>query len=559
MSNIKDSDLLLQRFYHFLDKNPDRTYLFQPHSGGQVTEYSFQQVFDQAARMASYLNSLGLEHQSKIAILSKNCAHFFMAELAIWMAGHVTVALYPTLNEETVQFILEHSESKLLFVGKLDEGPWKEMKPAIPEGLECVAFPLSPDGESYTKWEDITSKQEPVEGRPTRGADEHSLIIYTSGSTGRPKGVLHSFRTISVPTVGLSKILEMTPEDRHISYLPLAHGMDRWLSACMSLYNGSQVYFAESLPTFVQDLKRARPTVFVSVPRLWLKFQLGVMAKMSPFAQFLMKLPVIGGVIKKKVLEGLGLGHARFAGSGSAPIPGELIQWYRDLGLELLEGYGMSENFNYSHLTMPGRGRVGYIGHPYPDVEHRLSEEGEIQVKSPGTMLGYYKAEDLTKECFTEDGWLKTGDRGEIDSDGRLKITGRVKELFKTSKGKYVAPAPIENIINVNPNVELSLVSGSGYPETYAVVQLAEELLPKLGNAGEKERITKELTELLHSTNAEIEHHEKIGFIVIASERWTIEDGQLTPTQKIKRNAIESQYEDKVDGWYAAGEKVIWA
>src|SRR5690606_24909900 len=206
------------------------------------------------------------------------------------------------------------------------------------------------------------------------------------------------------------------------------------------------VFFSESIGAFVHDMQRARPTLFISVPRLWLKFQHGVFAKVpEKRLSLLLKIPILSHFVKKKVLRGLGLDACRFAGSGSAPIPEELLTWYHDLGLELLEGYGMSENFCYSHISAPGRARVGYVGEPYPEVEQRINELGEIEVKSPGNMLGYFKAPEKTAETITPDGFLKTGDIGEIDAEGRLKITGRVKDLFKTSKGKYVAPAPIEN------------------------------------------------------------------------------------------------------------------
>jgi len=556
MTTLSDDQLLLQRFYSHCENRGKDVFLTQPVGGGEVLDYTFLDVLDEAKRMAAHLRSLELPAQSKIAMISKNCAHFFMADLAIWMAGHVSVALYPTLIRDTVSYILDHSDAELLFVGKLDT--WDEVKHGIPEGMRQIALPLAPKTD-LPAWDDITASVEPIEDTPVRGMDDEALLIYTSGSTGQPKGVLHTFRTICAPTVGLVSLLKIKSSDRGLSYLPLAHSMDRWLSECVGTYVGSHVFFAESLDTFVQDLARARPTVFVSVPRLWLKFQLGVFAKLPPKKlKTLLKLPVIKGVIKKKILGNLGLDSARFAGSGSAPIPAELLAWYRNLGLELLEGYGMSENFNYSHLTMPGKGRAGYIGHPYPDVEHRISEEGEILVKSPGTMVGYYKQPELTAEAFTEDGFLKTGDRGEIDSDGRLRITGRVKELFKTSKGKYVAPAPIENLINVNENVELSCVSGSGYPMTHVVVQLAEALQPKLGDASVREAIARDLDALVDRVNGEIEAFEKIGFVVVAAEPWTIEGGQLTPTMKMKRPNIEDLYTEKLDEWYASGTKVIW-
>ena len=486
----------------------------------------------------------------------KNCAHFFMAELAIWMAGHVSVALYPTLNEDTVKYILEHCEAKAVFVGKLDD--WDTMKGGVPASLPHIALPLAPETE-FVGWDEITSKSDPIAGDPVRGLDDEALMIYTSGSTGTPKGVMHSFRTITGPTKGISDLLSFSPQDRVLSYLPLAHGMDRWLSMCCTLYSGAQVFFAEKLSTFKFDLQRARPTLFLSVPRLWRKFQLGVFAKMPPKKlDLFFKIPIFNRIVKKKILGQLGLDDCRFAGSGSAPIPAELLAWYRNLGLELLEGYGMSENFNYSHITMPGRGRPGYIGHPYPDVACKLSDAGEILVKSPGNMVGYYKQPDLTAESFTEDGYLRTGDKGELDEEGRLRITGRIKEIFKTSKGKYVAPVPIENLLGNDPNVELALVSGSGMPVTHAVLMLAEELQPRLGDPEVKARVTAELEALLESVNREVEGYERMGFLVVANAPWTIADGQLTPTMKIRRGVIEKQYEPQHEAWYAAGKKVIW-
>jgi long-chain acyl-CoA synthetase len=556
MAVLSDNDLLLQRFWHHVHTRPDAVWITQPFDGGQTLDYTWAQVADRAKRMAAYLRSLELPPQSKIALISKNCAHFFIAELAVWMAGHATVAIYPTLDEDTVRYILEHSEAKLVFVGKLDE--WDNMKGGVPAGLPHIAFPLAPPTD-FPTFDEIVSEYEPIEDEPVRDADDISLMIYTSGSTGTPKGVLHSFATITAPTVGICKLLEFTPEDRYLSYLPLAHGMDRWLAFCCTMYSGVHVYFAESLTSFVQDLNRARPTLFLSVPRLWLKFQLGVYKKMPPKKlNLLLKIPILSGIVKKKILTGLGLDQVRFAGSGSAPISAELLAFYRGLGLELLEGYGMSENFNYSHLTMPGRGRPGYIGHPYNDVECKLSESGEILVKSPGNMVGYYKAPDLTAEAFTEDGFLRTGDQGEMDEEGRLRITGRVKEIFKTSKGKYVAPAPIENLINDDPNVELSLVGGSGMPMTHGVLQLAEDLVPKLDDPEVRARLDAELEALLSKVNGQLVNFERLGFLVVAKDRWTIADGHLTPTQKIRRPILEKQYEPKHEAWYASGKKVIW-
>ncbi|MCP4872985.1 MAG: AMP-binding protein [Proteobacteria bacterium] len=556
---MSNGPLLLEAFYALADAKPDKVLFTQPTGGGATVDYTRGEVLDRALRMSAHISSLGLEPGTRIAMASKNCAHFIITELAIWMAGCTTVALYPTANTDTVSYVIEHSDAKLLFVGKLDT--WEsEIKAAVPEGMPMIKLPLSPAGVDCPSFDEIIAKTEPPAERPTRDGDDTALFIYTSGSTGRPKGVMHGFKQMSFVAHGVVEALEITENDRSLSYLPLAHVFERAYLECTLLVAGSHLFFAESLDTFQKDLQRAAPTLFISVPRLWLKFQLGVFKKMPPKKlDLFLKIPILSGIVKKKLLTALGLQDVRLAGSGSAPIPGELIAWYRRLGLNLLEGYAMSEDFAFSHLSTLQHNEPGYVGVPYPGVEVKLSDAGEILIKSPGAMQGYYKQEELTKDCYTEDGYFKTGDRGERKPSGLLKITGRVKEIFKTSKGKYVAPAPIENIINNSPIVELSCVSGSGQPAAYSLVVLAEELRPKMKDAGFRDEYGPQLEELLAEVNRKVEHHETLHCLVIVDGGWEISNDFLTPTMKIKRTTIEDAYEANVDGWYAQGAKVVWA
>jgi long-subunit acyl-CoA synthetase (AMP-forming) len=549
--------LALERIYHWEKTRPNDVFFTQPMGGGAVKDYTFKQMMDETRRIAAFLKSLNLPEKSNVALMSKNTAYWIMTDLAIWMAGHVSVPLYPTLNAETVAQILDHSESKLMFVGKLDT--WDEMKKGVPGGLRCVAMPLSPKTD-FEKWEDLLGKHPPMADSPVRPKGDLATIIYTSGSTGVPKGVMHSFEAMGVSAFGIGRHLGVRQDDRMLSYLPLAHAFERFIVEANSLHYGFHVFFAESLETFVQDLQRARPTLFVSVPRLWLKFQAGVFAKMPPKKlDRLLKIPVVSKIVKKKILKGLGFDAVRFAGSGSAPIPPDVIQWYRDLGLELLEGYGMSENFSYSHVSYPGRARVGYVGEAYPEVQARISAEGEIQVKSPGNMLGYYKAPDLTKEMFTEDGFLKTGDQGEVDDKGRYKITGRVKDLFKTSKGKYVAPAPIENHLMTSEHVEQACCTGVAQPQPHGLLMLSESTRGRMKkNDLSKDVVTKDLEKHLGWVNQQLPQHEQLDFFVVVKEPWLIENGFLTPTMKIKRATLEKHYGPKADGWYSTKQKVIW-
>ncbi len=552
---------ILDYIYDHEAKLTDRVYLTQPLGGGQVTDYTWGQTLDQARRMAAHLQSRGFEPGSRIAILSKNCAHFFMAEIAIWMAGYTTVAIFPTETAETINFVLDHSGASLVFVGKLDT--WEQQEPGVPAGLPRIAFPLAPKT-AIEGWDAIVARTQPLKGNPSRKNDDLAMLIYTSGSTGQPKGVMHSFERITEASEGIMKDIKSrigaNVENRVMSYLPLAHVFERaWVESGSFIDGKTHVFFADSLDTFLQDLNRARPTTFISVPRLWLKFQHGVFAKMpAKKLDRLLSIPILGRIVGRKVLKGLGLDQALLAGSGSAPIPAALISWYRRLGLNLIEGYAMTEDFAYSHNSTPEINEPGCVGVPLAGVKVRISEEGEILIKSPGQMVGYYKRPDLTAEVFTDDGFFRTGDRGERRADGLLKITGRVKELFKTSKGKYVAPAPIENMLNAHPMIELSLVSGVGQPSAYAMVVLSEELRPKTKDASVRAEVEKELTALLKSVNQKVADYEKLQMIVIASEPWSIENGFLTPTMKIRRARIESAVEKQLPSWYGKKGAVQW-
>jgi long-chain acyl-CoA synthetase len=559
---VTQQTLILDRVYEHEARRGNQAYLTQPVGGGEVVSYTWAQVLDEARRMAAHLKSQGLEPGARVAILSKNCAHFFMAELAIWMAGGTTVAIFPTESADTVRFILEHSEASLLFVGKLDT--WRAQEPGVDRALPRIAFPLAPQTD-FDTWDAIVARTPPVEGRPARQPDDLAMLIYTSGSTGRPKGVMLSFAAVSVTADNIHHYLRQSVgpdvDVRLLSYLPLAHSMERaWVGAASLAGGEAHIYFAESLDTFIEDLRRARPTLFISVPRLWLKFQLGVFSRIPPKKlDLLLRVPLLGHKVGQKVLTGLGLEEVRLAGSGSAPLPADLIRWYRRLGLQLLEGYGMTEDNSYSHISTAQHNEPGYVGVPMPGVEVRLSDEGEILIKSPGQFSGYFKQPELTAECFTEDGFFRTGDLGERRPDGLLKITGRVKELFKTAKGKYVAPVPIENQLNAHPMVEMAIVSGVGQPAPYGLVMLAEHLRDKLGAPAMRAQVEAGLAGLLREVNAALPDYQQLRMLVVAREPWSIENGCLTPTMKLKRAGIEASVEGQMPGWYVAKGPVIWA
>jgi len=560
MTTIAPEFLALQRLYHWEKTAPGRIALTQPMGGGVVKDYTWAQVADEVRRMATHLQSHGWEPGTKVAILSKNCAWWLMSDLAIWMAGYISVPLYPTLAPDTIRQILSHSEAKACFVGKLDG--WEGMKPGVPADLPCISYPLSPPDaiKNYEGWDDLCARSQPLKGEPVRAADELATLIYTSGTTGRPKGVMHSFGNFAWALDKGIKRIPMGADDRMLSYLPLAHVVERVLVEHGWLRTGMRVYFAESLETFTADVQRARPTIFFSVPRLWVKFQHGVHHKM-PAAKLdrLLSIPIIGGLVRRKILKALGLDQCRFAAGGAAPMPVALLAWYRRLGLPVNEGYGMTENLALSHITLPGRNQEGTVGPTYEGVDARIDPQtGEIQMRSSALMLGYYKEPELTRETFTADGWLRTGDKGQIDAEGKLKITGRVKDLFKTSKGKYVAPAPIEDKLVMHDVVEACVVTGANMGQPLGIVMLNAETVARVGDPTHKTEIETSLAEHMRAINETLDPHEQLQCIVVVTTAWTVDNDVITPTFKVKRNRIEDLYAANYERWEASGKKVIW-
>jgi long-chain acyl-CoA synthetase len=555
--SVPTDALALQRLYHWERHASARVVLTQPLGGGATRDYTWAQLIDESRRMAAHLQSLGFEPGSRIAILSKNCAHWLMADFAIWMAGFVSVPLYPTLAAGTIRQILEHSEARLLFIGKLDG--WDAMKPGVPAALPCIAMPLAPPT-ACVQWTAVVAATEPLRGEPVRDGAELATIMYTSGTTGMPKGVMHSFGTFGWSIQAALARVGLAGDTRMLSYLPLAHVAERTLVEHGLLATSMHVFFAESLETFGADLQRARPTCFFSVPRLWVKFQQGVHAKM-PAAKLarLLKIPILRRIVAKKVLRAIGLDRCTLAAGGAAPMPPELLAWYASLGLPIVEVYGMTENCGVSHATLPGIQRPGTVGKAYDGVQSRLDpQSGEIQMKSPGLMLGYYKEPGLTRDALTADGWLHTGDKGQLDAEGNLRITGRVKDLFKTSKGKYVAPAPIEDQLVMNGAVEACVVTGANLGQPLGIVMLNAEAARRALDAGQRQAMELSLAAHLDAINARLDPHEQLDCLVVVSDPWTVDNGFITPTFKVKRNRIEEVYGVLYERWVETRRRVVW-
>jgi long-chain acyl-CoA synthetase len=447
-----------------------------------------------------------------------------------------------------------------MFVGKL--GGWDEMRAGVADDIHRITFPLSPDNVrgDHIDWDQIMSHFEPMADSPAQSLDDVGTIIYTSGTTGMPKGVMHSFRTMA--TVGaLSGELYTTSEaDRMLSYLPLAHVAERVAVEINQLYHGFQVFFSNSLDTFADDLRRARPTLFFAVPRIWTKLQQRVLEQVpEKKLERLLSLPIIGGFTRRKLTRALGMDSVRIGISGAAPLSTALLAWYQRLGIEILEGYAMSENFAYSHSTPLGESKIGYVGCANPMVDCKISEQGEILVKSPTNMLGYYKEPELTADAIDAEGYVHTGDKGEIDELGRLKITGRIKEIFKTSKGKYVAPAPIEDLLARNTSLEQVCVTGADLPQPIVLVTLSEQAAALLNLETKKAELVAALEQLIAETNAQLDKHENLACMVIFSSAWTVESNLITPTLKIKRAIVDEKFQPNYENWCSSPEKIVFS
>lgn len=522
----------LQNLQHNVSRHPNKTYLHQP-VNRQWQEYSWSDVDHQARCIASALKSQGFDKGAKIGILSKNCAHWVIADLAIMMAGMVSVPIYPTAERTNISHIIKHANLNAIFIGKLDSPD--EARVAIGDDILSIAFPY-PAPSTTVQFSDWLTDFEPLVNVHQSAIDDIATIVYTSGSTGRPKGVVLSYKNMASVAQNLVDIFNVSTDFRAISYLPLAHIVER-SNEYLGLYAGFEVFFVESLDTFIDDLQYAQPTGFISVPRLWTIFQGNILNKISQNKlMLLLSIPLLKHWFAKKIRKALGLDNAQWFVSGTAPIALSLLHWYEKINMPISEGWGMTETsgascLNYPYSTLSS----GTIGKPLPCVEMRLSTEGEILIRGDAVFSEYYLDPQSTEASFSS-GWFHTGDCAEINEQGEYTIIGRIKDKFKTSKGKYVAPVPIESLLCTNLDIEQVCLIGSGMKQPVALI-----VLTAMVNKRDIE-VANRLKTTLSEVNAELESHQKVDCVFICHEAWSVENNLLTPSMKIKRNVIEKKY-----------------
>ncbi|MFH4748860.1 AMP-binding protein [Vibrio harveyi] len=534
------------------EERPNEVYLKQI-INRQFVEFTYAEVADKALKLVTALRNLGVQPGEKVALVSKNCAEWFICDLAMMLGDYVSVPIFPTAGADTIEYCITHSESKALIGGKLDDpAATQQVIDSMPD-LISIALPYDTAPKCQYQFTEIIADVEPSAERPQHHDDKLMSLVYTSGTSGLPKGAMLTYGAFSWSVQQLINHIGIQENDRLFSYLPLAHITERVYIFGSSIMGGVTTAFPESLDTFIEDVKMHRPTLFISVPRLWTLFQQRIQDKLpQKKLNILLKIPFVNSLIKKKLADGLGLDQARVLGCGSAPVSPALLEWYRSVGLNITEAWGMTESFAYSTLNYPFRAdKIGSVGNAGPGIELKIADDDEIMVRGKGLFSGYYKNDIATQESFDSEGWLHTGDIGSIDADGYLTIQGRKKDTFKTAKGKFVAPVPIEKKLFEYSRVEMMCLIGLGLPAPILLV------VPHDFPNFDKERYARTTRKVVARMNQELESHEQIKGVLMIQDPWSIENGILTPTLKIKRHVLEQKYHEIGHNW-PKGELVVW-
>jgi long-chain acyl-CoA synthetase len=568
---------------------------------GEWKTISYRKVFNRVRRVSAALGDLGLERGDRAAILSGNRPEWAIADYGCLCAGIVDVPIYSTLTAGQVQFVLANSGARLVFVEDREQlDKILEVQDELPDLKRIVVFDR-PSGElpdRVMSWADFMARGAArIEGvaddafRAEAGAISHrdvATILYTSGTTGDPKGVMLTHNNLRSNVKASEQILPIDERDTTLSFLPLSHVFQRMVDYLL-FHRGCAIYYAQSMDTVADDLKSVRPTVVVSVPRLYEKVYQKVtaadgvkgtlvawargvgdrwaearLAGRKPPVTVRTQYRLAKRLVFSKIKEGVG-GRLRYFVSGGAPLAPEINKFFFSAGVVILEGYGLTEtspvtNVNSPH-DFPANFRIGTVGKPVPGTEVRIEEDGEILVRGPQVMKGYYNLPEATREALDDNGWFRTGDIGEIDDDGFLTITDRKKDIIVTAGGKNMAPQPLENRLKSNRFFDQPVLLGD--QERFITLLLVPDFEVVEGWAKqegidasdrrrllENERLHRHLMKEMEGALQDFARYEIPKKIVLVDEPFTIEDGSLTPTQKVKRRVVQKRHAERLKEVY---------
>lgn len=588
-------------FFAAVERNLDRMMLYR--ENGKWLAISSHEFGRRVAHLAHALDDLGIRSRDRIAILSENRPEWSMADMACLLLGAVTVPLYTTLTAEQTAFVLRDSGCRAIFVSSdqqlhkvLSVFPQTHLeKVFVMDSLEFTGD-LAPFAQRCMTLDQMTRNDPSRDGlspeleRRARGAapDDLATIVYTSGTTGASKGAMLTHGNIASNVSFSLTGFNVLPGDLSVSFLPLCHITARHVDFGM-IYHGVTLAYCPFLDRLPATLLEVQPTTFVAVPRVYEKIYAQTEQKAKGFPKHAIfrwalragrrhKPEILAGktptslswklankLVFSKIREGLG-GRVRTFISGGAPLGRELAEWYATVGIRIHEGYGLTETSPVIAVNTPMHHRIGTVGKILPNIEVRIAEDGEILVRGPSVFQGYWNRPEETKAAL-ENGWFKTGDIGQIDADGYLSVTDRKKDLIKTSGGKFIAPQPIENALKLNPFVGVPAIIGD--KRKFAAVIISPNFAYLEGWARENEiafssraelvanpRVQTRYEDAVEEVNQNLARFEKLKRVIVVSDEFTIENGILTPSLKLKRRVVEERYRREIDELYAQAEAV---
>ena len=575
--------------FHQLENYPQEDALVAKINGDWVPT-STEEFVKEAKEFATGLLKKGIKKGDKIAMIAENRPEWMIADLGMCMIGVINVPIYPTITPEDYEYIMNNAEVKMCLVADKELFEKVNSVKSKVTTLESIySFDEIAETESWFNIKEMGAEIEEKKLKEIMDSiheDDMATLIYTSGTTGRPKGVMLSHKNLVSNALGSRERLPVDEKSRSLSFLPLSHVYERMCNY-MYVYSGVSIYYAESIDTIGENLKEVKPEVFTAVPRVLEKVYDKIVAKGAELtgikkalffwalglAQkyeikgrngwwYEFQLGLANKIIFSKWRDALG-NNAKAVASGAAALQPRLARIFLAAKIPIMEGYGLTETSPVIAVNEQKNDglRIGTVGRPLDKVEVKIAEDGEILVKGPNVMLGYYQNPEATKEVFTDDGYFRTGDLGEMVEGQFLKITGRKKETFKTSGGKFVAPQAIENKMKESNFIEQIMVIGEGEKHPSAIIQPAFDFLRKWAKRKGIEYTTDEemaknpqvidrIMEEVEKYNHEFAQYEKVKKIILAGSVWSIETGEITPTIKVKRNVVMEKYRNEIEKLY---------